>query len=633
MKPVIAAAGLLAAALVLGACGSEDSTTTACVPSRHPAATAVADVAEAPPDAVVLGAAAQSDRVPVTITLAQKLSFDEMVDLTSKVTANDAAERLAPASFDDVLERTGAPDSAVAAVDAFFASHGLTGSVDPTRTFGTAEMTATQVNDAFRVKLLRYRDRRGGCADSESADNDCTFIAPEAGQSVSVPADLVAALPNDCEPQRHVRGLTTRRVFPESGLAVAAPIDNPYPWMNASGTPDPLACAGATTADPDNAFTPGFTYDQLRTAYRFPDEALPPGTAMAILTQNHAVCADDLGVYASCFKLTVPEILVARPTAQNPAPEYATDGACSSALDQEPTLDGTMITSMAKGLATIYDGVFEPTAAGFQTTLGSVIGLHTKGVRVISMSYGACEERFPSGFGASFQAVETLLMKAAQLGMTFVTGSGDTGSSACSINGMAPFAGAAQYPASSTWAVGVGATNLILRSDNSIATSEVWNDAPATGGAQNSASGGEVSGINAGKFTGFPRPDWQKGRGVVLAEKRQVPDVAYFGDAYPGMTAYIAGWTTVEGTSMAAPLFASAILYYNAHHATPLGHANPVLYAGVLNESPAKLDAYDIVDGNNVIQGSGTPDCCSAGVGYDKATGLGSIYVDSLVAY
>jgi tripeptidyl-peptidase-1 len=89
----------------------------------------------------------------------------------------------------------------------------------------------------------------------------------------------------------------------------------------------------------------------------------------------------------------------------------------------------------------------------------------------------------------------------------------------------------------------------------------------------------------------------------------------------PGYLTSTAGNTTTsEGTSASAPLLASAVLRINAERLAagrkPVGYLNPLLYG------PLATGVQDITVGNNDIFGTGV--CCTAGPGYDMASGLGA---------
>jgi hypothetical protein len=87
------------------------------------------------------------------------------------------------------------------------------------------------------------------------------------------------------------------------------------------------------------------------------------------------------------------------------------------------------------------------------------------------------------------------------------------------------------------------------------------------------------------------------------------------------------------------PLFASAVLRYNAKHENHMGFANPVLYDAI---NLGKLKVIDITKGTNKVASPGEKqdsfvyndiDCCDAATGHDRASGWGSIPVDDLLEY
>ena len=86
-------------------------------------------------------------------------------------------------------------------------------------------------------------------------------------------------------------------------------------------------------------------------------------------------------------------------------------------------------------------------------------------------------------------------------------------------------------------------------------------------------------------------------------------------------------WVSVAGTSLAAPLFASAIALADqatakTGHAN-VGLANPLLYGR------GRAAMVDVGNGNNDLFGTGR--CCYAGPGYDQASGLGWTDVPAFV--
>jgi Pro-kumamolisin, activation domain/Bacterial Ig-like domain (group 3) len=134
------------------------------------------------------------------------------------------------------------------------------------------------------------------------------------------------------------------------------------------------------------------------------------------------------------------------------------------------------------------------------------------------------------------------------------------------------------------------------------------------------------SGSGGGPSKVYSKPPWQTGLGVPDDGARDVPDVALQANAFSA--AYIvcqaspclsnAEW--VGGTSASAPTFAGIIALINQiTDANGQGNINPTLYA-LAASTPSAF--HDITSGSNGFR---------ARVGYDMATGLGSVDVFNLV--
>jgi subtilase family serine protease len=215
-----------------------------------------------------------------------------------------------------------------------------------------------------------------------------------------------------------------------------------------------------------------------------------------------------------------------------------------------------------------------------------------------------------------------------------------------------------------------------------------WNDTADINGLNNngvlSASGGGSSNCVTTTGTspnlkcagGFTKPSWQAGTGVPNDGKRDVPDVSLASDpdhdgyvlctqevnaagtAFTGASScvYPVGSNQVPyfdstgsgylygGTSIAAPQWAAILTLMNqeAGNTSGVGNANPILYE-VAQTTPGAF--HDITTGSNaVVCVAGSPNCvsngaggyvmscCSAGTGYDMATGLGSVDAAALAA-
>jgi subtilase family serine protease len=230
---------------------------------------------------------------------------------------------------------------------------------------------------------------------------------------------------------------------------------------------------------------------------------------------------------------------------------------------------------------------------------------------VISASLGFCESQFRRPV---VRLVDYVLATAAGAGVTVVDAAGDSGSSACFTKRRT-----VAYPASSIFATSVGGTRLTLTRGNRIHSEVVWNDF-----AFNSprAGGGGTSDL-------IHRPAYQRAVGGG-SSFRLVPDVAFHSSGFPGYAIRSGGkWHPVDGTSAAAPLLGGgALLAAQAAAAAgvkPPGLLNPLLYQAGGHDSLSLF--RDVTRGNNDLFHVG---CCTAGPGYDQASGWGSLDLGAL---
>jgi subtilase family serine protease len=252
---------------------------------------------------------------------------------------------------------------------------------------------------------------------------------------------------------------------------------------------------------------------------------------------------------------------------------------------------------------------------------------------VISVSYGVCEASV-----APYTAARTLFNRqaaaTAALGITIVVAAGDSGSSSCAhgvpASQLSSFdeQKSASWPATSPWVLAVGGTNLTLTPANAIESSGVWNDTEYPSPYQQAAAGG------GGVSTFEKRPWWQP---AIPSQStyRMVPDVAAFADPSPGYAIICShevqgcgpspgqAISFVGGTSAATPLVAGMISLWD-QQAKQSGLPNPgfvppLLYS-IAQHSPGSF--LDITTGGNAVFGGVS--CCTAGAGFDLASGLGS---------
>ena len=487
--------------------------------------------------------------------------------------------------------------------------------IDVTGLFADATMRIGRAQRLFGTSLSRYRTARA-----------TRFVAPSA--PTRVPAALRTAVTG-------VVGLDTQPLFgtpqetnrsgarwPHTARAAGtehAAAESGYPQRTGAAT----GCTAATSQA-------GFTPNQYLSAYGYsPLQAagLRGGGERVALIEIDGFKYSDLRRFASCFGLSIPAINGFGVGLKRPL-----------APGGESTLDLEVLDAAAPGLKAVDVYESRPSAVEVLRSLTAPLSRSAITPDVISASLGSCEPATLGTIGDSgLRTVEASLALAAASGISVLASSGDAGSSACLDPGGRPLRGlAVSYPASSPWVTGVGGTNISLNPANQIVSQEVWNDAPLVV----AAGGGGLSDL-------FRRPNYQNG--TVGPNRRAVPDVSMLADVAPGYEIYCTAgdclsggqsnpWTQVGGTSAAAPLLAGGLALIDQdlriHRQQNIGLANPLLYkADHLPQGPTAIS--DVVANDNDLGQSitGKPfGCCTAGPGFDYASGLGSVNVGGLAA-
>jgi subtilase family serine protease len=222
----------------------------------------------------------------------------------------------------------------------------------------------------------------------------------------------------------------------------------------------------------------------------------------------------------------------------------------------------------------------------------------------ISNSWSSIE-----GFGnpAQLGRVERILEMAAAQGVDVNFSSGDYGDETVRAGFVS-----VDYPASSTFATGIGGTSLALNADNTVMFETGWGNnqtriakAQPDGGPYNPPVHlGFQFGAGGGSSLTFPKPSFQSSLSGTM---RQVPDISMLADPFTGVEIIITDPAqgpsvgVIGGTSLACPLFSGvmAIAAQKAGHG--LGQAAPLLYglAGVRDIVPP--------DDSNNVSGTITP--------------------------
>ncbi|MGC2021883.1 MAG: S53 family peptidase [Candidatus Sulfotelmatobacter sp.] len=256
---------------------------------------------------------------------------------------------------------------------------------------------------------------------------------------------------------------------------------------------------------------------------------------------------------------------------------------------------------------------------------------------VMSTSFGLCEASLGSS-GNSF--LNSLWQQAAAEGITVFVSSGDSGAAGCdSASALTATHGRAVNGLCSTpYSVCVGGTEfndlanptLYWSPSNSSGTQAsalsyipevVWNASGPDYGLW--ASGGGASAV-------YAKPSWQAGTGVPADGKRDVPDVALSSAGHDGYLIYQNGELyVVGGTSAASPSFAGVMALVVQNTAARQGNASVAFYSLASKQRAGGASVFhDTTIGNNSVPGQAG---FNATVGYDQATGLGSINGSILV--
>ena len=294
---------------------------------------------------------------------------------------------------------------------------------------------------------------------------------------------------------------------------------------------------------------------------------------------------------------------------------------------------------------------------------------------VIGISYGNCEQAFAPSDIATLQS---WVNQAIAQGQTISAASGDAGAADCedasstvATSGLAidvPGAfpdvvsvGGTEFTGDNTtgadapyWAAATSSSVDNISSALTYIPEMAWNDSPVTGTGTQLAT--TLSAGGGGVSTLFAKPTWQMA--LTPADgQRDVPDVSF--NASPGHDGYlvcsqgscVSGFrlsngnlTVFGGTSVSAQVFAGVLAILNqATQSGGLGNINATLYT-----LPYPGTAFhDITSGSNLVPctsgtpttGPAAPRCptsapfqigYSAKAGYDLATGLGSVDVNSM---
>jgi hypothetical protein len=282
---------------------------------------------------------------------------------------------------------------------------------------------------------------------------------------------------------------------------------------------------------------------------------------------------------------------------------------------------------------------------------------------VMTESFGGCEEGATASEAAG---ISNLAEQAAAQGITYLVSTGDNGSAGCDDPSSPVATGGVSVNilASTPYTVGVGGTmfnegtnaaaywnttnTASLASAKSYIPENVWNESCSV--ASCGAANANLAAGSGGVSVLFPKPSWQSGvAGIPSTGDRNLPDVSLTAAGHDAYLICLEGsceggrFEGVAGTSASVQAFGGIMALVRQKIAARAGQADYVFYKLAATETLANCNGskatpvpstncifYDTTVGNNAVPGITNGDYPTT-VGYDRATGLGSVNIANLV--
>jgi kumamolisin len=365
---------------------------------------------------------------------------------------------------------------------------------------------------------------------------------------------------------------------------------------------------GSGSADPPN--TNPLTPQQVAGQYNFP---AGNGSGQTIGIYEMETSGGPAGYTASDLSQTMQAF---GGNLNVPVPiDVPVNGVANSGVsDGETGLDITVASAIAQGatLAVYFTGGdTQSILNALQAMIHPQAGQPQPTILSISYGWGPDDDIAGSFTTAEYTQLDQLFQDAANLNITVLVSSGDSGAQIESET-----EAQASYPATEPWVIACGGTT-IGNIQNGTFTEYVWNDVGAGGPG---ATGGGVSDNSL-----FPLPSYQANAGVpnqIRTGKpgRGIPDIAGNASENAGYMQFINGQSQpVGGTSAVAPLYAGLIALINANMGRTVGFINPILYSlpattfsniagppGPADNSYGRVKGYPATAGWNACTGLGS---------------------------
>lgn len=343
--------------------------------------------------------------------------------------------------------------------------------------------------------------------------------------------------------------------------------------------------AAVARADGEGLWPP-----EITTLYGLSSELDAPGQCVGIIALGGSYDPADLVAAAQGAKRRLP-LVVPCPVSGKTNPFGNNEFA-----DQETTLDLQVVATLVPS-ARIAVYFAENTIASLVDAIRAAVSDDVNRPTVLSISWGSAEKFWVD---SDINAVQSAFADASKRGITVVAAAGDYLATAGLLDGEAHVL----FPASSPLVLACGGTQLSLDETGAIADEEVWHVGSV-------GTGGGIS-------NKFSLPDFQRTASVPGSYKegkigRGVPDVSATASKNPGYRViYKRESIALDGTSAAAPLWASLIAMANSKRGGSLGTVHSFLYTN-------SILCRQVSIGNNRLNEIGY----DARPGWNPCTGLG----------
>ena len=570
MKRVVPLRALVAAPLLAVLCLTI-SAAGAGAAGRPPGTKTVAPKPLIPRGATELGAVAPTKAISGAVVL-QPRDESALAHFISQVTDKHSQlfhQYLTPATF---AAKFGPTSSSIAAVESQLQAAGLTvTNVAPDGLIVDFTAPASRVESEFQTGLERYKLANGSTEHARTAPLE---VPAAIGRYVTSVVGLDTTV--------RLRPLGLPRATRSSAAAHPAALHPKFTHPAGS----PTACSGASDAAQEFG---GLTDDQIANSYGafglYGAGDTGSGQHIAVY-ELEPFATSDLQTFDTCyFGATQAASMLGR------VHTVDVDGGTGAGPGSgESILDIQDVSAFAPGAnIDVYQAP--------NTTFGS-LDEYAKIVnddvdQVVTTSWGFCEQGLQEGAPGVQQAENVIFEQAAAQGQSVFSAAGDEGSDDCnSFETTSPVSPVLSVddPSSQPYVVAAGGTTI----DNATqpALEQVWNDGPVGGAAgggiseswpmpawqdspvvQTASNSSEVTAANAFEANDLGQPGYQfcaSDNPVGGSEDgcRELPDVSADSDEFTGaitiFSAQFGGWTTIGGTSSAAPMWAGMLADVNA---------------------------------------------------------------------